>query len=148
VHKVLKWKAVRSWAAVILAFTLCGTLFSQAAATKPDYNGHYELADAKSDRTFSLEVRQTDSKFVVSFSAAMADGTGAAPDGSGNGRVEDGVLSFDFKDSFNNEGACKLESSNGAYHLSMTVSKVVDPSPFHFYGSILLKKTSEKPILP
>jgi hypothetical protein len=132
---------------VLIASALLGAPFSHAASTGMNYNGHYELADAKAGRTFLLEVKQTDSRAVVSFFAAMADGSGAAPDGAGKGRVEDGVLSFDFKDSFNNEGTCRLESSQGGYHLSMTVIKVVDPSPFHFYGSVLLKKTSNKPRL-
>jgi hypothetical protein len=131
---------------VMIVAALFGTLSSgHASPTKTNYNGHYELADAKAGRTFSLEVRQTGSRADVSFSAAMTDGSGAAPDGAGKGRVEDGVLSFAFKDSFNNEGACTLESRNDGYHLSMTVIKVVDPGPFHFYGNVLLKKTSDKP---
>jgi hypothetical protein len=109
-----------------------------------NYNGHYELADVKAARTFSLEVMQTGSRAAVAFSAAMSDGSGAAPDAEGKGHVEDGVLSFAFKDSFNNQGTCALESKKDGYHLSITVTKVVDPSPFHFYGNILLKKTSSK----
>ena len=130
--------------AVVVA-ALFGTLFAHAASTETNYNGHYELADAKAGRTFSLEVKQTGSRADVSFSAAMADGSGAAPDGEGKGRVEDGVLSFAFKDSFNNEGTCTLESRKDGYHLSMTVTKVVEPGPFHFYGNVLLKRTSNKP---
>jgi hypothetical protein len=129
--------------AVIVA-ALAATFSGLASSTKTTYNGHYELADAKAARMFSLDVKQTGSRADVAFSAAMADGSGAAPDGEGKGRVEDGVLSFDFKDSFNNEGTCTLESRNDGYHLSMTVTKVVDPGPLHFYGNILLKKTSDK----
>jgi len=123
---------------------LVGMLFVHASATETNYNGHYELADAKAARTFSLDVKQTGSRANISFSAAMADGSGAAPDGEGKGHVEDCVLSFTFKDSFNNEGTCTLEFKKRVYHLSMTVIKVVDPSPFHFYGNVLLKKTLNK----
>jgi len=130
---------------VVVVAALFGTLFGHAASTVTNYSGHYELADAKAGRTFSLEVRQTGSRADVSFSAAMADGSGAAPDGAGKGRVEDGVLSFAFKDSFNNEGTCTLESRKDGYHLSMTVTKVVEPGPFHFYGNVLLKRISNKP---
>jgi hypothetical protein len=129
----------------VIVTALFGTLSGYASSTETNYSGHYELADVKASRTFSLEVRQTGSRAEVSFSAAMADGSGAAPDGAGKGRMEDGVLSFAFKDSFNNEGTCTLESGKDGYHLSMTVIKVVDPSPFHFYGNVLLKKTSDKP---
>lgn len=130
---------------VMLIVALFGTPFGHAASKETNYNGHYELADAKGSRTFSIEVKQTGSRAEVSFSAAMTDGSGTAPDGKGKGRVEDGVLSFSFKDSFNNEGTCTLASRKDGYHLNMTVSKVVDPGPFHFYGNILLKKTSSKP---
>jgi hypothetical protein len=123
---------------------LFGALSSPATATTTNYNGHYELVGAKGSRTFSLDVKQTGSRAEVSFSAAMTDGSGAAPDGAGKGHVEDGVLSFKFKDSFNNEGTCTLESTKGGFHLNMTVLKVVDPGPFHFYGDIPLKKTSDK----
>jgi len=129
----------------VIAAALFGTLSGHASSTETNYNGHYELVDAKAARTFTLDVRQTGSRADVSFSAAMADGSGAAPDGTGKGRVEDGVLSFAFKDSFNNEGTCTLESRNDGYHLSMTVTKVLDPGPLHFYGTVLLKKTSDKP---
>ena len=129
----------------LIVLSLFGTLPGHAASVKTNYNGHYELAGAKTDRMFSLDVRQTGSRADISFSAAMADGSGAAPDGTGKGRVEDGVLSFPFKDSFNNEGTCTLASKADGYHLSITVIKVVDPGPFHFYGNVLLVKISNKP---
>jgi len=129
----------------ILITVLVGALSGQALATETNYNGHYELIDAKKSRTFSLEVKQTGTRADVSFSAAMADGSGAAPDGTGKGHVEDGVLTFTFTDSFSNEGTCTLESKPGGFHLSMTMTRVVDPGPLHFYGNLALKKTSDKP---
>jgi len=129
---------------LIIAVALLGILPGHAVSTKTNYNGHYELADAKG-RTFSLDVRQDHSRATIAFAAAMADGSGAAPDGTGKGRVEDGVLSFDFTDTFKNEGTCTLEFGEDGYHLSMTVSKVVNPEPFHFYGNVLLKRTSSSP---
>jgi hypothetical protein len=131
---------------VVVLAALFGTLFGHASSAETNYSGHYELTAAKADRTFSLEVAQTGSRAKISFSAAMAHGSGAAPDGTGKGRVEDGILSFKFKDSFNNEGTCTLESGKKGYQLSMTVTKVVDPRPFHFYGNVLLKKTSNQPL--
>jgi len=132
--------------AIIFA-AVFAALSSAAMAAETNFNGHYELADAKgkADRMFSLDVTQKGNRANITFSAAMADGSGAAPDGTGKGHVEDGVLSFKFKDSFNNEGTCTLESGKGGFHLNMTVMKVVDPGPFHFYGNIPLKKISNKP---
>jgi hypothetical protein len=135
----------RGWHIALVAVALLGALSSHAPAAQTNYTGHYEMANAKAGRTFSLDVKQADSRFNVTFSAAMDDGSGAAPDGTGRGRVEDGVLSFTFKDSYDNEGTCTLQFARDGYHLSITVIKVVDPSPFHFYGNVLLKKTSDKP---
>jgi hypothetical protein len=130
---------------LLIAAGLAAPWISHAAAADANFTGHYELTEAKASRTFTLDVNQIRSRADVTFSAAMADGSGAAPDGEGKGRVEDGVLSFNFKDSFNNEGTCTLASMHDGYHLSITVIKVVDSGPFHFYGNILLKKTSAKP---
>jgi hypothetical protein len=130
---------------LVLIGLLATSLPSHADTKVSDYEGHYELPDTKSGRSFSLDVKQTHSRAQVTFSAAMADGSGAAPDGEGKGRVEDGVLSFNFKDSFNNEGTCTLESKKDGFHLNIVVTKVVDPGPFHFYGNIVIKKTSAKP---
>lgn len=130
--------------AVIVA-AIFGTLPCHATSPNANYSGHYELTDVKAARTFSLDVKLNGSRAEVSFSAEMADGSGAAPDGSGKGKVEDGVLTFTVKDSFNNECACTLTSKSDGYHLSMTVTKAVEPGPLHFYGNMLLQKTSLHP---
>ncbi len=116
----------------------------------PNFTGAYELAGQRTDRIFSLQVQQDGHRAKISFTACMADGSGAAPDAQGTGKISDGVLSFKFKDSFDNEGTCKLQlpPSSQVYRLEMVVTKVVEPSPLHFYGNLLLKKTSEKPITP
>ena len=135
-------------AAVIAALVMLAPL---ARASTPDvnYNGRYEMVDLKAARVFSLKVTQTKHVADVTFSAAMADGSGPAPDGAGKGRIENGILSFKFKDSFKNEGTCTLQPSLGAtpglYQLNITVTKAIDPSPFHFYGSVLLKKLPDRP---
>jgi hypothetical protein len=109
-------------------------------------SGHYELADEKADHTFSLDVTQTGSIADLSFSSAMTDGFGAAPDGDGHGKINaGGVLSFTFKDSFDNEGSGTFELKKDGYHLHLDVTKVIEPRPLHFYGDVLLKKTSIKP---
>jgi hypothetical protein len=135
------FSALRGIAVALAFLAFCPAL---AAADAKNFNGHYELAAAKSDRTFSLDIKQKakDDRVTLSFSAAMADGTGSAPDATGQGDIDDGVLNFKFKDSYNNEGTGTLEFKKDAYQLTLTVVKVADPSPFHFYGSMLLKLTS------
>jgi hypothetical protein len=117
-----------------------------AAGPTPDFTGHYELADAKADRSFSLDVQQTGSQAEISFSAAMADGSGAAPDGDGKGQINPaGGLTFTFKDSFENEGSGTLEITKTGFLLKLNATKVAEPRPLRFYGDVLLTRTSKKP---
>jgi hypothetical protein len=138
--------AFASWARTIfVVIALLGSLSARAAADEKNYTGHYELLAAKANRSFSLDVKQDGSRATISFNAAMADGSGAAPDATGKGHVEDGVLNFKFTDSFKNEGTAVLTRKQNVYQLSLTVTKVDDPSPLHFYGAMVLKQTSPKP---
>jgi len=137
-----------AWLPGLLAGLLAVTNSTAQADPPSNFGGNYELAGNRTDRQFSLEVRQSGSRVKVDFTAAMTDGSGAAPDAEGDGKIEDGVLSFKFKDSFDNEGRCKLQRSHGVYQLDMVVTKVVEPSPLHFYGTLLLKKTSDRTISP
>jgi hypothetical protein len=116
-----------------------------AAADQANFTGHYELADKNGGQSFSLDVTQTGAQAEISFSAAMADGSGAAPDGDGKGGVDkSGVLAFTFKDSFDNEGTGTLQAEKGRYHLTLTTTKVTEPRALRFYGDVLLRKTSNK----
>jgi hypothetical protein len=135
----------------VLIFAALGTPLLPAAADPPqNFTGSYELAGHRTDRSFTLQVSQDGKRAKVSFSAAMADGSGAAPDADGTGKIEHGVLAFKFKDSFDNEGTCKLQlqPSTEVYQLDMVITKVVESSPLHFYGTLQLKKVSSQPISP
>ena len=117
-----------------------------ARADLVNFTGHYELADAHADHAFSFDVTQTGSRVTISFSAGMADGSGAAPDGDGKGTVDKtGVLTFKFKDSFDNEGTGSFARGKDGYHLSLDATTVVESRPLRFYGDVVLKKTADKP---
>jgi hypothetical protein len=138
----------RGWSAALLFLGIL-TLFLAlvgARAEAIDYTGHYELTNASADWVFAIDIAQTGSKADVSFSASMVDGSGAAPEGGGKGVVDKtGVLTFKFKDSFDNEGAGTLVLGRDGYRLEMDVTTVVEPRPLRFYGDVLLKKTADKP---
>ena len=120
-----------------------------ARADAVNYTGHYELADAKADYSFSLDVTQMGSGFQLTFLAAMADGSGAAPDGGGQGKVDvNGALQFTFTDSFNNAGSGTLVSAKDGYHLTLDPTTVTDSRALRLYGDALLKKTADKPASP
>jgi hypothetical protein len=120
-----------------------------AWADAVNYTGHYELADAKAGYSFSLDITQTGSGFQLTFLAAMADGSGAAPDGGGQGKVDtDGTLKFTFKDSFDNAGSGTLIFAKDGYHLSLDPTTVADSRALPLYADALLKKTADKPASP
>jgi len=75
----------KKWVWLPVFLLLAGGLGAQPAET--NYTGHYELADVRADQSFSLDVTQTGSRAAISFSASMADGSGAAPDGDGKGAL-------------------------------------------------------------
>jgi hypothetical protein len=130
--------------AVVLLLGLAAPAL-RAAADNADFTGHYELAGDNAEQSFSLDVTQTGSQAVISFSAAMADGSGAAPDGDGKGAVDkSGALVFTFKDSFENEGTGTLTAKKNGYRLTLTMTKVAEPRALRFYGDMLLHKTSNK----
>jgi hypothetical protein len=133
---------------VLSLLALLGVLAGLARAAGPgtDYSGHYLLADAQADSEFTLDVTQTGAKAEVSFSADMKDGSGAAPDGGGQGEINAmGALKFTFTDSFGNQGTGLLSRDQAGYRLKLDVATVVETRALRFYGDMLLKKTSNKP---
>jgi len=152
--KLEEWREERTLVLVnsrsvgLLIFSIfSGWLCAPAAlAAAPNYTGHYETPASQTDWAFSLDVTQTGTKATISFSAGMADGSGAAPDGGGEGKVDkNGTLHFTFQDSFDNEGTATLTAGKDGYHLSMTVTKAVDSRALRFYDDLLLVKKSDKP---
>jgi hypothetical protein len=133
-------------ARILLFCALFGLIGARADA---DYTGHYELADTKADYSFSLDVTQTGSGVQLTFLAGMADGSGAAPDGGGEGKIDaNGALKFTFTDSFDNAGSGTLVSGKDGYHLTMDPTTVTDSRALRLYGDAVLKKTADKPAWP
>lgn len=113
----------------------------KAAQPAPDFSGRYERAgDSKS--VFILYVRQAGANADVEFSASKADGSGAAPDGTGTGRLNDkGELEFTFEDSFGNKGTGTLKKTGGSLQLNLKATTVNEARAVKLYGVIALKKT-------
>jgi hypothetical protein len=129
--------------ALALFCALLGMTGARAGAV--NYTGHYELADAKADYSFSLDVMQTGTAVQFVFLAGMNDGSGAAPDGDGQGKVgPDGTLKFTFKDSFDNKGDGTLVARKNGYHLNLDPTTVADSRALRMYGDLLMKKTADK----
>jgi hypothetical protein len=110
-----------------------------------EFTGHFELAKG-SKSAFALDVLQKGKTATTSFSAGHVDGSGAAPDGDGEGRLNGkGELAFAWTDTFDNAGTAILRRDGKVFHLSMKTTKVEEPRALVFYGDITLKRTSTKP---
>jgi hypothetical protein len=121
---------------------------SAAHATAPwqdSFTGHYELAK-KNKSPLSFDVLQKGANVTISFSAGNVDGSGAAPDGDGEGKLNGkGELELKWTDTFDNAGTATFRRDGKLYHLSLTATKVADPRAVALYGEITLKRTSTKP---
>lgn len=110
-----------------------------------DFTGHYELTK-NGPKAFALDVTQKGRSAEVSFSAANEDGSGAAPDGDGQGQLNArGELQFKFTDSFENTGTAVLRRNGKTFQLSMQMDNVAEPRTLVHYGTLTLKRTSAKP---
>jgi hypothetical protein len=129
-----------------LFLALFFALFAPAfAAPAPDFTGHYELTKS-GPKAFALDVTQKDGKAQINFSAAHEDGSGAAPDADGQGRINaHGELAFTFSDSFGSTGSAVLLRTRSGYRLTMKMDKVEEPRALIHCGILLLKRTSTKP---
>jgi hypothetical protein len=131
---------------LLLALLAITTTTVRAADPVPaGLTGHYEFAK-KSNSPLSFDVLQKGKTAATSFSAAHSDGSGAAPDGDGEGTVNaKGELEFKWTDTFDNAGTGVLRHEGKLYHLTLKPTKVADPRAVVFYGEITLKRTSTKP---
>src|SRR5215467_3523287 len=95
---------MQSWlckSAVIIVATL-GTVL---AAGPAKFDG--EFVDKKflnGQGVFEFSVDQSGNALEIAFDAAYSDGHGAAPDGTGAGKVNGNTAQFTWKDSFGNTG--------------------------------------------
>lgn len=130
---------------LILAVLAITAAAHAADPTADSLTGHYELAK-KSNSPLSFDVQQKGKSATTSFSAGHADGSGAAPDGDGEGTLNaKGELEFKWTDTFDNAGTGTLRHDGKLYHLSLKPTKVAEPRAVVFYGEITLKRTSTKP---
>jgi hypothetical protein len=134
----MKYLLILTWLA--LAITM------RAADPGADtFTGHFELAK-RTNSPFALDVQQKGKTATTSFSAGHADGSGAAPDGDGEGALNaKGELEFKWTDTFDNAGTAILRRDGKLFHLAMKTTKTTDPRALVFYGEITLKRLSLKP---
>lgn len=130
--------------ALFCVLGLIGVAAVSAAEPKAaSLEGRYEAARGKS--VLSLEVQGTRNGFDVSFSAANDDGSGAAPDGGGAGKLNArGELEFGFEDSFRNKGRGVLKRAGKGFVVTLDLTTAEDPRAAVHYGERRLKRLATR----
>src|SRR5262249_15656140 len=94
---------------------------------------------------FQLSLEQSGNDVSVFFSATHTDGSGAAPEADGKGKVSGDKVQFSWSDSFNNSGTGTIKKSGNDVIISIKTNKVADSRCLQFYGdNIRLKPAGKK----
>ena len=117
------------------------------AAEAPTFAGEY--ADRKflnGQAVFQMSLEQSGGVVSVWFSAGKNDGSGAAPEAQGTGKVSGkGVLEFKFEDSFNNAGTGTITRNGDGVTVSLKTTRVAEPRCLEFYRQNMhLKRVGKK----
>ena len=134
----------RQLAALIVL--LVGFCFAVRAADSTGWVGQYRAEKFLNGRAvFQLSIEQSGSKMQVSFDAAWADGHGAAPEAEGPATVSGNMVSFTFKDTFDNSGTGTITRAGNDILVSINPTHVVEPRCLAFYGkNMRLKRAGKK----
>jgi hypothetical protein len=86
-------------------------------------------------------------KVVIGFQGAHPRGAGAAPEGGGTGHIDsDGVLRFEYEDSFFNKGKGTFRRTKQGYKLFIHIDDLAEPRCAMYYGGeFILQRISSKP---
>jgi hypothetical protein len=106
------------------------------AADTPTFAGEYadkKLLNGKA--VFQMSIEGSGNNTRVCFSAVNNDGSGAAPEAEGTGKVTGkGTLEFKFEDNFKNSGTGTIQRSGEDIIVSLKTTRVADARCLQFYG--------------
>ena len=138
-------------AALVLLAAVCNTSAHAAdSAAPPAANPHkhsllgdyaYTSGNNPDDVSINITVSRKGNAFHLAFQASHPDGSGAAPDGDGDGKLDaNGVFHFTFSDSFSNRGKGTFRRTAKGYELTIDITDVADPRCMPFYGTFTLRR--------
>ena len=95
---------------------------------------------------FQMSLEQAGQDVSIFFSAAHNDGSGAAPEADGRGKVaSNGTVEFKWQDSLKNSGTGTLKKEGNDMLVSLKPTHVADSRCLEFYGAnIRLKPAGKK----
>lgn len=110
-----------------------------------NFAGEYADKNYHGKSVFQLSLEQSGSDVSVFFSAVHSDGSGAAPEADGKGKVTGDAVQFTWTDSLNNSGTGTIKKSGKDVIISIKAKKVADSRCLEFYGdNIRLKPAGKK----
>jgi hypothetical protein len=115
-------------------------------AVEPEnFAGEYKIS-LSGQGVFELSLEQQGDAIQLSFNAAYSDGHGAAPDGSGTGKITPkGTVEFTFEDSFSNTGTGTISRAGKDIIVSMKMTNVAEQRCLPFYGeNMRLRRVTKK----
>jgi len=134
-------KRIPSLLAVVAVFTP----FLGIAAGEEHFAGEWADKHYRGNSVFQLSVEQSGNVVSIFFSANHSDGSGAAPEGHGKGKVTAGLAQFTWTDSFGNAGTGAIKKSGADVIVSIKATSVADSRCLMFYGdNIRLKAAGKK----
>jgi hypothetical protein len=128
----------------VAALSFIGSFSAQGA--EPSWAGQYADKNFMGGKAvFQLTIEQSGGAIQVSFDAAHNDAHGAAPEGQGPAKISGkDILTFTFKDSFDNSGTGTIKRAGNDVILSMKATHVADARCLVFYRENMRLKASGK----
>src|SRR3954451_8228171 len=97
------------------------------AADSSGWAGQYRDNKYLSGRAvFQLSIEQSGSAMQVSFDAAWVDAHGAAPEAQGPAKISGNILTFTFKDTFENSGTGTITRAGNDIVVSINTTHVAE----------------------
>jgi hypothetical protein len=125
---------------------ICLVVSTGRAAGPANFAGEY--ADKKflnGQGVFQMSLEQNGNNVSVFFSAAHNDGSGAAPEADGTGKVtSQGTVEFKFDDNFKNLGTGTIKRAGDDVIVSIKTSRVADARCLEFYKENMRLKRVKK----
>lgn len=125
-------------------FALAFSPFTATASPPANFAGEWAERNFHGNSVFQLSLEQKGNDISVFFSANHKDGSGAAPEADGKGKVSGDRVQFAWSDSFNNSGTGTIRRAGADIIISIKTGRVADSRCLAFYGDNIRLKPAGK----
>jgi hypothetical protein len=115
-----------------------------SAAAPENFAGEWADKNYHGNSVFQLSVEQNGTDVSIVFSANHTDGSGAAPEADGKGKLTGkGRVEFIWSDSFSNAGKGTIRKAGADVIVSIKTTRVADSRCLMFYGDNIRLKPAK-----